>query len=22
MANVPGPLAHGNAQFGCRWHPR
>ena len=19
---APGPLAHGYAQFGCRWHPR
>jgi len=22
MAKAPGPLAHGYAQFGCRWHPR
>src|SRR6476661_917476 len=22
MAKAPGPLAHGYAQSGCRWHPR
>ena len=22
MAKALGPLAHGCAQFGCRWHPR
>jgi hypothetical protein len=21
MAKALGPLAHGYAQFGCRWHP-